>query len=106
VDPKTGVRTTEISDHGGVTCDETGLTVKDGNVQQYRIDPLDPLSAQASCTWTTQLSRDGWSAEVASTATQRATPTHFIIDSKLELKTDGKVLLRKEWHHEVPRKNV
>jgi hypothetical protein len=106
VDEKTGVRTTEISDDGGVTRNETGLTVKDFNVQKYSIDPKDPGSARASCTWTTQLSRDGWSAEVASTATQRATPTHFIVDSKLELKADGKVVLRKEWHHEVPRRNV
>jgi predicted acyl esterase len=105
VDAKTGARVTDIRDGGGVTRDETGLEVRDFNTQHYAIDPKNPLSARASCAWTTELKRGDWSASVVSTATQRATATHFIIDSSLELKADGKVVLSKTWHHEVPRKN-
>jgi hypothetical protein len=101
-----GRETTTVVDDGGSGRDRTGMESETFNVQKYTIDPNDPLSARAECTWTTNFSRGEWRTSVVANTVQTCTKDHFIIESSLEMTHGSEVVLKRTWHHQVPRRNV
>ena len=97
---------TTVVDDSGAGRDQTGMISEGKNVQIYSIDPSDPLSARAECTWSTRFSRGSWETSVEAHTIQTCTATHFLVSSSLIMKHGESTVLERKWQHAIPRRLV
>ncbi|MFF3816893.1 CocE/NonD family hydrolase [Streptomyces bluensis] len=103
----------EVDPHyGGSRTYPDGLRYEESALETYTIRSDDPLSASAVSTWTIRLRRenegageggDAWDAEIVTRTELRATRTDFIMDSRIEARSNGETVVKRQWHRTTPR---
>ncbi|MBA2813488.1 CocE/NonD family hydrolase [Streptomyces sp. KM273126] len=98
--------------YGGSRTYPDGLRYEESALETYTIRSDDPLSASAVSTWTIRLHRekeggdeggDAWDAEIVTRTELRATRTDFIMDSRIEARSNGETVVKRQWHRTTPR---
>ncbi|MPY48093.1 CocE/NonD family hydrolase [Streptomyces acidicola] len=98
--------------YGGSRTYPDGLRYEESALETYTIRSDDPLSASAVSTWTIRLHRekesgdeggDAWHAEIVTRTELRATRTDFIMDSRIEARSNGETVVKRQWHRTTPR---
>lgn len=94
--------------YGGSRTYPDGLRYEESALETYTIRSDDPLSASAVSAWTIRLRReedggDEWDAEIVTRTELRATRTDFIMDSRIEARSNGETVVKRQWHRTTPR---
>jgi putative CocE/NonD family hydrolase len=103
-DVATGEWTLEVDpNYGGSRTYPDGLSYEESAVERYQIRADDPLSATAGSQWTIRLRRGDWDAEIITSTELRATAAEFIMDSRIEARSNGETVAKRAWHRTTPR---
>lgn len=87
-----------------------GLETASTMIEQWRIHPDDPLSAEAHTTWEQNFAREDWSVGTRVEASQTVTPTHFVLHATLSAwegpETNRTEVFQRSFVTKVARKHV
>ena len=113
VDLTTGLETQRVFLDGGVfgpvgdlRLDETGTVLSDLSDRRYTIHPADPLTARATMTQETSLTREDWRVRIKTYAEQSATQTDFCLTARIECWNDDKLFFEDTQNFTVPRNGM
>lgn len=86
------------SEHPG-----SGITSHEIRDECWTISPSDPLSMTGRATWTTEYSRQGWSARSVATNYMTCTKTDWLISVEVTAYEDGKEIFTRRKEQKIPR---
>ncbi len=83
-----------------------GWTVESTHEDKFSIHPDDVCSARCDITWTERFSRDEWEISTRTNTVVSSTPTHFLLDAKLQAWEGTEIVYENTWKHSFKRKLV
>ena len=94
----------EIFDDEGLSSDKDHGLIH-GAITRYtrRINPHDPLSAQAKIHWTQEIAREDWSVRTETRSEMHADATHYHLSASIEAYEGDTLVFEKTFQDSIPR---
>lgn len=92
-----------VKDYGGGRYDEIDWRLDCGGVERYRVMPMDPLSAEADCTYHHELSRGDLVLRTETKTTLNNDATHFHFTATVDAYENGVRVYSNEEIFSIPR---
>jgi putative CocE/NonD family hydrolase len=94
-------------DEGRTTYNEhNGWTVESTHDEYFTIHPDDPTSARLEITWTELYERDNWQISSRTHTVVTSTPTHFVLEARLEAREGDEIVHTQTWDRKFERNQV
>ncbi len=94
------------NDFGGARFDDHGLWVDQGSIEEYRVHPWDPETAQVDINWRYRAGRGDWSVSVDSWMQVTCDSSHFHIEARQVAHEGADEISDKQWTRRIPRRAV
>jgi uncharacterized protein len=105
IDQASGERKLSIlDDFGRYELPDHRLQVWECARESYSILPNDPLSAKQSIHWSEELARGRWKIRTETYSELTATPSHWLINARLEAYEGKRKILTRRWKEKISRK--
>ncbi len=104
-DQASGDISLEVFDDGGLSKDAAHGLVH-GAVTRYtrRINPDDPLSAQAEIHWTQEIARNDWSVRTETRSEMHADAGNYHLTASIQAYEGAALVFEKTFHETIPRR--